>query len=156
VHDPFLSPAAIAACGAMGATLGQVLQDSDFVSLHVPLTSQTHHLISTRELQLMRPHSILINTCRGSVIDEPALITALSEGWIGGAGLDVMEKEPIGADHPLCQFANVVLAPHCASRSSWADAERLIRPAQEVVAVLAGLRPRATWNSEVLENLELR
>jgi len=156
VYDPFLSPDAIAACGAVGATLGQVLQDSDFVSLHVPLTPQTHHMISTRELRLMKPRSILINTCRGSVIDEQALITALREGWIGGAGLDVMEKEPIGTDHPLCQFANVVLAPHCASRSTWADAERLVRPAQEVVAVLAGLRPRAVWNPEVLEHLELR
>jgi D-3-phosphoglycerate dehydrogenase len=75
---------------------------------------------------------------------------------IGGAGLDVMEQEPIDTEHPLCQFSNVVLAPHCASRSEWADAERLIRPAQEVVAVLAGLRPRAIWNPEVLQRLELR
>ena len=155
-YDPFLPSDAFAAHGAMPATLGQILQDSDFVSLHVPLTSQTHHLIGNPELRLMRSHSVLINTCRGSVIDEQALITALNEGWIGGAGLDVMEQEPIGTEHPLCQFSNVVLAPHCASRSQWADAERLIRPAQEVVAVLAGLRPRAIWNPEVLQRLELR
>ena len=137
-------------------TLAEVFQGSDIVSLHVPLTAQTHHLVGERELKLMRRNAILINTCRGPVVDEGALVSALEAGQIAGAGLDVMEHEPIGAGHPLCRLENVVLTPHFASRSDWADEERHIRPAQEVAAVLAGLRPRAVWNPEVLERLHLR
>jgi phosphoglycerate dehydrogenase-like enzyme len=154
--DPFLSKEAFAAFGVGQATLGEVLQDSDIVSLHVPLTDQTHHLIGRRELQLMRPKAILVNTCRGPVVDEAALVVALREGWIAGAGLDVMEREPIGAEDALCGLSNVVLAPHSASRSAWTDRERHIRAAQEVAAVLAGLRPRAVWNPAVLARLDLR
>jgi phosphoglycerate dehydrogenase-like enzyme len=103
----------------------------------------------------MKPHAILINTCRGPVVDETALVAALRNGEILGAGLDVMEEEPIGADHPLCSLSNVVLSPHIASRSEVTDHERHIRPAQEVAAVLAGHRPRAVWNPEVLARLNL-
>jgi D-3-phosphoglycerate dehydrogenase len=155
-HDPFAPPEVFAAAGVEEVTLAEVFQDSDIVSLHVPLTAQTHHLVGERELKLMRRDSILINTCRGPVVDEAALISALEAGRIAGAGLDVMEHEPIGADHPLCRLQNVVLSPHIASRSDWADEERHVRPAQEVAAVLGGLRPRAVWNPEVLERLHLR
>lgn len=155
-HDPFVASQVFAEHGVKQVTLAEVLQDSDIVSLHVPLTDQTHHLIGGRELKLMRPNSILLNTCRGPVVDEQALLEALEGAQIAGAGLDVMEQEPIGPDHPLCRLENVVLSPHCASRSVWADEERHIRPAQEVAAVLAGLRPRAVWNPEVLERLTLR
>jgi D-3-phosphoglycerate dehydrogenase / 2-oxoglutarate reductase len=155
-HDPFVPSQVFAECGVRQVTLGEVLQDSDIVSLHVPLTAETRHLLGEHELKLMRRNSILVNTCRGPVVDEQALIEALEVGQIAGAGLDVMEQEPIGADHPLCRLQNVVLSPHCASRSIWADEERHIRPAQEVAAVLAGLRPRAVWNPEVLDRLALR
>ena len=155
-HDPNAAREVFAAFGVEEVTLAEVFQDSDIVSLHVPLTAQTHHLVGERELKLMRRDSILINTCRGPVVDEAALISALEAGQIAGAGLDVMEHEPIGADHPLCRLQNVVLTPHFASRSDWADAERHVRPAQEVAAVLGGLRPRAVWNPEVLERLHLR
>jgi D-3-phosphoglycerate dehydrogenase len=154
-YDPYLAPEAVRALGATPATLGEVLQDSDFVSLHVPLTDETHHLIGAPELLLMKPHAILVNTCRGPVVDEAALIEALRRGDILAAGLDVMEEEPIGADNPLCALPNVVLAPHVASRSEVTDRERHIRPAQEVVAVLAGHRPRAVWNPDVLAKLGL-
>ena len=155
-HDPFAPPDVFAASGVEEVTLAEVFQDSDIVSLHVPLTAQTHHLVGERELKLMRRNGILINTCRGPVVDEAALVSALEEGQIAGAGLDVMEHEPIGAGHPLCRLENVVLTPHFASRSDWADEERRTRPAQEVAAVLGGLRPRAVWNPEVLERLHLR
>jgi D-3-phosphoglycerate dehydrogenase len=155
-HDPFVPTHVFEECGANEVTLAEVLQDSDIVSMHVPLTNATRHMIGARELKLMRRSSIILNTCRGPVIDEQALIQALDCGQIAGAGLDVMEEEPISSDHPLCRLQNVVLSPHCASRSVWADEERHIRPAQEVAAVLAGLRPRAIWNPEVLERLELR
>lgn len=155
-HDPFLPSGMFTEFGAKQVTLGEIFQDSDFVSLHVPLTPQTHHLVGERELKLMHRSAILINTSRGPVVDEQALVSALEEGLIAGAGLDVMEEEPIDADHPLCRLPNVVLAPHCASRSKWTDEERHVRPAQEVAAVLAGLRPRAVWNPEVLQRVNLR
>lgn len=155
-HDPFLSEPTFTTYGVGQGTLGQVLQDSDFVSLHVPLTEETRHLIGCRELRVMRPKAILVNTCRGAVVDEAALVLALREEWIAGAGLDVMEHEPISAQNDLCGLSNVVLTPHCASKSVWADRERHIRAAQEVVAVLAGLRPRAVWNPAVLARLNLR
>jgi len=155
-HDPNAAREVFAASGAEEVTLAEVFQDSDIVSLHVPLTAQTHHLVGERELRLMRRNGILINTCRGPVVDEGALVSALEAGQIAGAGLDVMEHEPVGAGHPLCRLENVVLTPHFASRSDWADEERHIRPAQEVAAVLGGLRPRAVWNPEVLERLHLR
>ncbi len=155
-HDPFAPREVFAASGVEEVTLAEVFQGSDIVSLHVPLTAQTHHLVGERELKLMRRNAILINTCRGPVVDEGALVSALEAGQIAGAGLDVMEHEPIGAGHPLCRLENVVLTPHFASRSDWADEERHIRPAQEVAAVLGGLRPRAVWNPEVLERLHLR
>jgi D-3-phosphoglycerate dehydrogenase len=153
--DPYVSPEVLAAYDATPASLGEVLQDSDFVSLHVPLTPETRHLIGAPELGLMKPGAILINTCRGAVVDESALVTSLQAGQIRGAGLDVMEREPIGPDNPLCALTNVVLAPHVASRSEVTDRERQIRPAQEVAAVLSGHRPRAIWNPEVLQRVSL-
>jgi D-3-phosphoglycerate dehydrogenase / 2-oxoglutarate reductase len=154
--DPFVPAERIAAGGAQPGTLGQVLQDSDVVSLHVPLTKATHHLIGERELLMMRRDAILVNTSRGPVVDERALTAALVAGAIAGAGLDVFEEEPIPPDSPLLGLPNVVLAPHSASQSRWANHERHLRPAQEVLAVLAGLRPRAVWNPEVLDRLDLR
>ena len=155
-YDPFVAQETFVAYRASQGTFAQVLEDSDFVSLHVPLAPHTEHLVGAPELRLMRPHAILINTSRGRVIDEGALIMALQTGRIAGAGLDVMEHEPITEDHPFCRLPNVVLAPHWASHSEWTDRQRQIRPAQEVAAVLAGHRPRAVCNPEVLEHLDLR
>lgn len=104
----------------------------------------------------MKTSAILINTSRGPVVDEIALVSALKAGELAGAALDVMEEEPIGPDHPLCRLDNVVLTPHSASRSTWTERERHLRPAAEVAAVLNGLRPRAVWNPEVLSRLDLR
>ena len=93
--------------------LDELLRQSDVVSLHVPLTQETHHLISAEKLALCRPSAILINTARGNVVDMEALAAALREGRLAGAGLDVYEKEPpLPAEHPLLQAPNVVLAPH--------------------------------------------
>jgi D-3-phosphoglycerate dehydrogenase len=155
-YDPFVPRELFLEYGARQATLGQVLQDSDFVSLHVPLMPETHHLIGAPELGLMKRDAILINTCRGPVVDEGALIAALQAGQILGAGLDVTEQEPVESDNPLLQMPNVVLTPHMASASDWAGAERRRRPAQEVAAVLTGHRPRAVWNPRVLERLSLK
>ena len=111
--------------GARRAPLGEVLANSDFISLHVPLTERTRHLIGPCELACMRPEAILINTSRGAVLDEQALALALDQGRIAAAGLDVFEREP--QVHPeLLKLPNVVLLPHIASatvhtRTSMAD-----------------------------------
>lgn len=97
--------------------LRELLAESDFVSLHVPLTASTHNLIGGAELAAMRPSAFLINTSRGDVVDTEALLAALQEGGIAGAGLDVTAPEPIPADHPLLSLANVVVTPHIGSAS---------------------------------------
>jgi phosphoglycerate dehydrogenase-like enzyme len=94
-----------------------LLATSDIVTVHVPLDPPTHNLISERELSLMKPTAILINTCRGPVVDEAALIRALREKKIFGAGLDVVEQEPIRMDNPLLALDNVILTPHQATRA---------------------------------------
>ena len=93
----------------------ELLKSSDVVSVHVPLLPSTRHLIGKKELQLMKSTAYLINTSRGPVIDQEALVEALGEGWIGGAGLDVFDKEPLPADSRLTELGNVVLTPHIGS-----------------------------------------
>jgi D-3-phosphoglycerate dehydrogenase len=154
-NDPYLTPDVFARYGVRQVSLAQVLQDSDFISLHTPLTDETRHLIGAPELALMKPHAILINTSRGPVIDEEALIAALTNGQILAAGLDVTEKEPIDPDNPLLTMPNVIVTPHIASLSEWANGERRRRTAYEVAAVLTGHRPRAVWNPDVLERVNL-
>ena len=98
-------------------SLERVLHDSDVVSLHVRLTPETRHMIGRAELAAMKPTAILINTARGAVVDEEALVEALREGRIAGAGLDVYETEPLPAGHPLAALPNVVLTPHAAGNT---------------------------------------
>ncbi len=98
------------------APLDELLQQSDFVSIHAPYTQETHHLIGTRELALMKPSAMLINTARGPLVDEKALVLALQQGTIAAAGLDVFEREPL-VEPALLTMENVVLLPHIASAS---------------------------------------
>ena len=107
----------VAATGAKRVELDELLATSDIVTLHVPLDRITRHMISDRELALMKPTAILINACRGPVVDENALIRGLESKEIFGAGLDVTEIEPIEADNPLPSMPNVVVTPHLASRA---------------------------------------
>ena len=155
-YDPYIPAEVFREAGVRQATLGQVCQDSDFVSIHVPHLPGTHHLIGQPQFALMKKDAILINTARGPVVDEAALIQALQDGQILGAGLDVTEQEPVDPNNPLLQMPNVVVTPHMASASDWAGAERRRRPAYEVAAVITGHRPRAVWNTAVLEKVSLR
>ncbi len=102
------------ALGVKFVDLDTLLAESDIVTLHVPLTPETEHMIGTRELAKMKHTAILINTARGKVVDEAALIKALREKRIAGAGLDVFEKEPLPGDGPLLEMHNIVLTPHIA------------------------------------------
>eukprot|EP00567_Pseudictyota_dubia_P004870 CAMPEP_0197451866 /NCGR_PEP_ID=MMETSP1175-20131217/30385_1 /TAXON_ID=1003142 /ORGANISM="Triceratium dubium, Strain CCMP147" /LENGTH=331 /DNA_ID=CAMNT_0042984725 /DNA_START=121 /DNA_END=1116 /DNA_ORIENTATION=+ len=132
-------------------TFDDLLKESDFVSLHVPLGGATEHIISERELKLMKKSAFLINTARGPVVDEKALTTALRERWIAGAGLDVLEKEPTPPDNPLLTLDNVVVAPHIGSSTMETRLAMAMRAAENVVAALKDERPRDLVNPEVLE-----
>jgi glyoxylate reductase len=126
--------------GAQYVTLPVLLAESDYISLHVPLNEKTRHLISQAELTLMKPTAILINTARGSVIDQKALCEALKLGQIGGAGLDVTEIEPIPQDDPLLKLDNVVFTPHIGSASKATRSRMAIMAAENLIAGLQGLR----------------
>ena len=122
--------------------LDELLQTADFVSIHCPLTPETHHLIDARRLALMQRHTILVNTARGAVIDEAALVEALRENRIAGAGLDVFEQEPTAPANPLLQLDNVVVVPHLAGQT-YESYPRLVQIAfDNMQRVLDGATPR--------------
>jgi glyoxylate reductase len=127
----------------------EVLQMSDFVSVHTPYMPSTHHLISERELELMKPTAILINTARGPIVDEKALVKALQAGTIAGAGLDVFENEP-AVEPELLAMENVVLLPHIASASLQTRTLMATMASDNIVAHAQGKRPPNILNPEVL------
>jgi glyoxylate reductase len=127
-----------------------VLQQADFVSIHTPYMPSTHHLISERELNLMKPGSILINTARGPIVDEKALVKALQAGTIAGAGLDVFENEP-AVEPELLKMENVVLLPHIASASLHTRTLMATMASDNIVALHHGQRPPNILNPEVLQ-----
>jgi glyoxylate reductase len=121
-----------------GMPLAQLLEEADFVSVHAPLTPQTHHLIDADALARMRPSAILINTSRGPIVDQAALRQALIDGTIAGAGLDVTDPEPLPEDDPLLDAPNLIVVPHVGSATRTAR-ERMAEIAVEnLLATLAG------------------
>lgn len=133
-------------CQDLPAALG----GGDFVSVHTPLTPETHHLIGAEELRLMKPTAILVNTARGGVVDNIALYEALRDGIIAGAGLDVTEPEPIPMDHPLLTLPNVVISPHIGSASLDTRTEMAVLAARNILARLKGESMPTCLNPEVL------
>jgi len=134
--------------GATRVDLGRLLAESDFVSVHVPLTQETHHMLSTAQFEQMKRSAILINTSRGPVVDEAALVQALTAKKIAGAGLDVYEREP--AVHPgLIPMPNVVLAPHIASATVRTRSEMSAMAARNMATAARGGRPPNLVNPEV-------
>lgn len=113
-YDPYVQQNEFDNAGVLNVNLEDLLKNSDVVSLHVRLTKETRHLIGEKELRLMKNTAYLINTARGELIDENALVKALKEGWIAGAGLDVFAEEPLPPNHPLLKLNNVILTPHIA------------------------------------------
>jgi glyoxylate reductase len=118
--------------------LGELIERSDFVSLHVPLTEETRGLIGEGELRAMKPTAFLVNTARGPVVDQEALRRALEEGWIAGAGLDVTDPEPLPADDPLLGAPNLVVLPHIGSATHATRAAMAGLAADNLLAALAG------------------
>ena len=141
--DPALTPTHLAAAefGVQLLPLEDVLRQSDFISLHVPLTQATRHLMNRASLALVRPTAYLINTSRGGVVDEAALAAALRDRRLAGAALDVREIEPPGADDPLAGLENVLLTPHVAGLTQEAQDRTCTAVAQDVLRVLDGQPP---------------
>lgn len=141
-------------CSIRYVNLDTLLTNSDFVSLHCPLTPETKHLIGERELELMKPTAVLVNTARGPVVDERALVHALKNGVIYGAGLDVFENEP--ALHPgLSELPNVVLTPHIASAGMETRFRMVDMVVNDVLAVLESRRPQNLVNPEIYHKEEI-
>lgn len=139
--DPYTSQEKAQALEVKLVDLETLLKTSDIVSLNLPLTPETFHLIGEKELRLMKPTSYLINTSRGSIIDEVALYRALKEGWIAGAGLDVFEKEPPDIDNPILFLENVVVTPHMGGSSLKARVRLVNTAVENVVKILKGEMP---------------
>ena len=130
--------------------LETLLKESDYISIHTPLTPETRHMIGERELRMMKPTAYLINTARGPIVDEAALVRALKEGWIKGAALDVFENEP-ELTPGLAELDNVVLAPHIGSASTETRSKMADMAVDNLLSVLRGERPENIVNPEVWE-----
>lgn len=154
-NDPYVDPDLAAESGITLKGLAEVMREADYVSLHPCLNQETFHLIGEKELALMKPTAYLINTARGAVVDEPALIRALRDDKIAGAGLDVFEKDPIDDDNPLLKLDNVIATPHSAFYSD-ASARRLrISVGEEAVRLAQGKWPRNVVNTGVTPKIAL-
>jgi phosphoglycerate dehydrogenase-like enzyme len=128
--------------------LDTMIADADYVSIHVPLTDETRHILDARRIGLLKPTAVVVNVARGPLIDEEALVEALREGRIRGAGLDVFAQEPIGLDNPLLTLDNVVATPHIAGGSRATSRQRGAAVAENVIRVLDGRAPLYTVNGQ--------
>ncbi|HSB81503.1 MAG TPA: C-terminal binding protein [Candidatus Methylomirabilis sp.] len=151
--DPYLTswPALV-----RPVSLEELLREADVVSLHVPLTAETRHLINEKSLGLMKPTALLVNTARGGIVDTDALLRALTDGRIGGAGLDTLEQEPIPPDSPLLSLPNVILAPHAGWYSDQSIIDLKRKTAEAAIAVLRGQHPYSVVNPDVYATSKLR
>lgn len=148
-YDPYRREDLEKGWGIGYTPLDELLATSDFVSVHVPLTEETHHLISKEQFSKMKRTAYLINTSRGPVIDEKALYEALKNRTIAGAGIDVFENEPLDRNSPLIELDNIVMTPHIASASIETRTAMAVMAATNLVSVLLGKEPPNTVNPEV-------
>jgi len=149
-HDPYVSADVLRQHGVEPADLDDLFQRADVVSCHLPWSAETFHLIGERQFGQMRPSAIFVNTGRGKVVDEAALIRALTEGRIAGAGLDVLEQEPPDPANPLLRMPNVTLSPHMASVSDVSSVARRQLLGRQVADTLQGKVPVGVVNPAVL------
>ena len=148
--DPLHEAGTTTADGTEVVGFDELIRRADVVSLHVPLNAHTRHLVNADVLAAMKPGAVLVNTCRGGVVDTEALVDALRSGGILAAGLDVFEQEPLPKDSPLFELPNTALTPHAAWYSEESQVELKRRTAQNVGDVLAGRKPRNIVNPEVM------
>ncbi len=149
-HDPYIPDDRLAGFGIQPTSLADLLQQADYVTLHVPLSDDTRHLLNRERLALMKPGAVLINTARGGLVDTEALVDALRSGHLSAAALDVLEQEPPPPEHPLRSMSNVILTPHTAfySEESLATLKREV--AEDVARVLRGDAPKNAVNREAV------
>jgi phosphoglycerate dehydrogenase-like enzyme len=155
-HDPWLPPGSAADAGIKLVDFETVLSESDFLSISCPLNSETRHLVGAEQLAKMKPSAFLINTARGSIVDEAALIDALQRGVIQGAALDVFESEPPAADNPLLNMDNVAVTPHS---MGWTDQSVMgiwIQIVRQMRQIMKGEKPSGLINCEVWEKPEFQ
>ncbi len=155
-YDPFIEETLMPPYGVLPATLDEVLSQSDFISMHAPGTPETGGMLKEAHFRRMKKGAIFINTGRGSTVEEAALITALQEGWIAHAALDVLETEPPGHNNPLLSMTNVTLSAHVASASARFDPARKRRVGQELALAATGRWPTSCVNPAVLAGSPLR
>ena len=155
-YDPFVEELTMSEYGVIPATLNEVLEQSDFVSMHAPARPECEKMLREEHFRRMKPTAIFINTGRGPTVDEEGLINALQEGWIAHAALDVLEVEPPSHNNPILRMENVTLSAHTASASARFDEARKRRVGQELSLVLSGKWPMSCVNPAVLQNTTLR
>ena len=156
-YDPYVQPWIAKEYGVeVVGSLEELARRSDFVSVHVPLNDETRKLVGKRVFDSMKPTAFLINTCRGPTVDEQALINALRDGKIAGAGIDVFEQEPTPADNPLLKMDNVIVTPHSAGASRVSRVASQVRIGQEAARILQGTWPMSLVNPEVRADIPVR
>lgn len=148
--DPSETAEEMARHGVTWVRLDELLAQADYVSLHCPLTQATRHLIGESALRQMQPHALLVNTARGAVVDEQALIRALQEGWIAGAALDVLDQEPPALSNPLLRMEHVIITPHVAGYSDTYPQEFLEGSVEALIDLAQGRLPRSVVNPGVI------
>ena len=154
--DPFVDPEIASDLDVELTSLERVMEESDFVSIHTFLNAKTRHLIGAHEIGLMKPTAFLINTSRGGVVDEEALIAALKDRRIGGAGLDVTDQEPLATDSPLRSLENAIVTPHHGAASVEALADVFRGVTEAVSCLMQGYWPPFPFNPTVQPRLELK
>lgn len=148
-YDPFINEESAKEIGVQPVSFEQLLRESDYISVHCPLNESTRHMFDKDTFGMMKNTAIFVNTARGGVVDEQALIEALKNHTIGMAGLDVTETEPIKPDHPLLALDNAVVTPHVAWYSEEAVKSLQLKAAQEAARVLSGQKPKNPVNNPI-------
>lgn len=154
-HDPYVAPESVRDYPVTLVDFDTLLREADLLSVHAPLTHETHHKFDEAAFRSMKPSAYFFNLGRGPIHDQKALHRALSEGWIAGAGLDVLEKEPPDPDDPILRLDNVVFTPHYASYTEEAYHELRVKTAENAAAVLRGEFPKYLYNPEVKAHARL-
>jgi D-3-phosphoglycerate dehydrogenase len=155
-YDPFVDPSVARALNVELLSLDDVLRQSDYVSCHLPLNPKTYHAIGEAQFRLMKPSAIFVNTARGKVVDEPALLRALQNGWIAAAGLDVLEQEPPDPSNPLLHMENVIVTPHLAGTSNATPPRQRRQAIESLVAYVKGERPPGLVNASAWHTAQAR
>ncbi|MGI5819914.1 MAG: phosphoglycerate dehydrogenase [Armatimonadota bacterium] len=149
--DPYAPPERFEALGATSVSVDELVAEADIVTLHANLTEETRGIIGEAQLRAMKPEALFINCGRGGLVDQAALVRALEEGWIAGAGLDTLVDEPPDADDPILRAPNTIITPHNSSQTAESAARVNAAVCDNVLAVLNGERPRHVVNPDVFD-----